>query len=241
MTQVTAGASRPAVSVHLLVLPGLDGLGKGLTRFATALHSRMSVEIVRYPAHEPLGYAELEARVRAQLPPQPFVLLAESFSGPLAIRIAADPPPELRALVLASSFARFPLPCPRWARPLAARFPVKSLPRWLRALLLAGSLDPRAAPAAAERSMAGVDAAVIRHRIAQLLEVDERRRLPSIAVPVLILSARGDRVLSRRAARSLAVGCPQAQRLELAGPHALLQRRPEPCAEAVLQFAQRWI
>jgi len=226
---------------RLLLLPGLDGIGKRLARLTSVLSPAAAVELVRYPAQEPLGYEQLEAQLRARLPPTPFVLLAESFSGPLAIRVAAAPPPSLRGLILASSFARFPLPCPRWAIPLAARLPVKSLPRWLRAPLLSGSLDPRTAPRTEERSMAAVSAAVIRHRIAELLRVDERGRLRTVQVPVLILSARADRVLSRRAARALKAHCPHAELLELEGPHALLQHRPERCAEAVLQFMERWI
>jgi hypothetical protein len=56
--------------------------------------------------------------VRAALPTRGrFVLLAESFSGPLAIRIAADPPSALVGLILCVTFARNPYPSLAWARP----------------------------------------------------------------------------------------------------------------------------
>jgi pimeloyl-[acyl-carrier protein] methyl ester esterase len=228
-------------AARLVLLPGLDGIGKRFVRFTAALGERATAQVIRYPCDEPLGYAELEAHVRARLPATPFVLLGESFSGPLAIRVAADPPAALRGLVLASSFARFPLTAPRWAVPLLARFPVKSLPRWLRAPLLGGSFDPRTMPPAAERAMAAVTPQVIRHRIAALLEVDARALLGAIRVPVLVLSARGDRIVSRRASRELHALCPRARLLEIDGPHALLQHRPERCAEVLLQFMAPWI
>jgi pimeloyl-ACP methyl ester carboxylesterase len=231
----------PAGPFSLVMLPGLDGIGKRFGRFIEALGAQTSVTIVRYPEQETLGYESLERYVRAALPTsRRFVLLAESFSGPVAIRIAARPPAGLAGLILVSSFARFPLRCPGWAVPLAARLPVKSLPRWLRALLLAGSLDPRRVPVAAERSMANVSPAVIRHRIGELLRVDERPRLGDIALPVLVLAGRADRLIARRATRSLAA-LAHAQHVEIEGPHALLQGRPDLCADTVLQFLRRWI
>lgn len=229
-------------SPHLVLLPGLDGIGKRFTRFIQAVDGAIEVEIVRYPADEILGYAELEGRVRAVLPRgKRFVLLAESFSGPLGIRIAATPPPGLVGLILCSSFARFPLRCPSWALPLAVRMPLKSLPRWLRALLMWGSFDPRRAPAAADRSMANVSAAVIRHRIGELLRVDERTRLPGVKMPVLIVRGRRDRLISGANARALTRAAIQGELVELEGPHALLQSRPEACATTILQFVQQWI
>lgn len=227
---------------HLVLLPGLDGVGKRFAPFMSALGSAATVELVRYPVDEPLGYAQLEARVRAALPRAArFVLLGESFSGPLAIRIGADPPPGLAGVILCSSFARFPLRVPRWAVPLAAHAPLKALPRWLRALVQWGSLDPRRAPRAEERSMAGVSSEVIRHRLAELLRIDVRASLGAVRMPLLVVSGRGDWLLSRRTARVLARAAPHGRLVEIEGPHALLQSRPEACAEAVLQFLRRWI
>jgi hypothetical protein len=61
----------------------------------------------------------------------------------------------------------------RWARPLAAYLPLKSLPRWVRAPLRWGSASPQQAPKQMERAIAGVSPPVIRQRIAALLAVDE--------------------------------------------------------------------
>ena len=112
-----------------------------------------------------------------------FVVLGESFSGPIAIRIAARAPPGLVGVILCGTFAKNPYPWLRWARPLAAYLPLKSLPRWLRAPLMWGSASPQRAPAQAQRAMAGVSAAVIRHRIAALLAVDASAALASDTRP----------------------------------------------------------
>jgi pimeloyl-ACP methyl ester carboxylesterase len=167
---------------------------------------------------------------------QSFVLLGESFSGPLAIRIAARAPKGLVGLILCATFAKNPFPWLGWARPLAVYAPVKSLPRWVRAPLMWGSLAPDRAPTQMERAMSGVSAAVVRQRIAALLEVDATQALRRIQIPVLVLRARGDRVLPRAATRWLVKNLAHAQLIEIDAPHLLLQTRPTECAGAVLRF-----
>jgi pimeloyl-ACP methyl ester carboxylesterase len=223
-------------------LPGLDGTDKRYTEFIRSLSCAAQVEVIAYPCDEPLGYDQLEALVRASLPAgQRYFLLGESFSGPLAIRIAANPPCGLAGVILCGTFAKNPLPWLRWARPLAVRAPIKSLPRWLRAVLLWGSVQPRRAPAHADRAIAGVAAAVVRHRIGEILDVDETRRLGCIDLPMLILRARGDFIVSRAATQWMLKTARGAELAEIDGPHLLLQARPADCAAAVLQFLQRWI
>jgi pimeloyl-ACP methyl ester carboxylesterase len=205
--------------------------------FLEALDLGSSAQVVSYPPDIPLGYDELEPLVRAALPTRGrFVILGESFSGPIAIRIAAHPPPALVGLILCVTFASNPYPHLAWARGLAALLPLKSLPRWLRAPLMWGSASPSKAPRQSERAMAGVDAAVIRRRIAALLSVDETAALAKISVPTLVLCATGDRVISKAASMRLMHGIRHAQRLDVDGPHLLLKTRPKECAAAVLNF-----
>ena len=229
--------SDETLSPKLVLLPGLDGTGKLFVEFLKALDLGSSAQVVSYPPDIPLGYDELEPLVRAALPTRGrFVILGESFSGPLAIRIAAHPPPALVGLILCVTFASNPYPHLAWARGLAALLPLKSLPRWLRAPLMWGSASPSKAPRQSERAMAGVDAAVIRRRIAALLSVDETAALAKISVPTLVLCATGDRVISKAASMRLMHGIRHAQRLDIDGPHLLLKTRPKECAAAVLNF-----
>src|SRR3984885_13094019 len=237
MNSACDDVSHTAAAPRLVLLPGLDGTGKLFAEFLEALDLGSSAQVVPYPPDIPLGYDELEALVRAALPTRGrFVILGESFSGPLAIRIAAHPPPALVGLILCVTFASNPYPRLAWARGLAAFLPLKSLPRWLRAPLMWGSASPSKAPRQSERAMAGVDAAVIRRRIAALLSVDETAALAKISVPTLVLCATGDRVISKAASMRLMHGIRHAQRLDIDGPHLLLKTRPKECAAAVLNF-----
>jgi pimeloyl-[acyl-carrier protein] methyl ester esterase len=226
----------------LVLLPGLDGTGKLFAEFVKLLDPGVCAMVVAYPPDQPLGYEELDALVRGILDKprrdQRYVLLGESFSGPLAIRIAARAPAGLVGLILSASFAKNPFPWLGWARPLAAYLPVKSLPRWVRAPLMWGSLSPDRAPSQMERAMSGVSAAVIRQRIAALLAVDETSALERVRIPTLVLRATADRVIPKAATRRILKALPQAQFREIDAPHLLLQTRPRECAAAVLRFLQ---
>jgi pimeloyl-[acyl-carrier protein] methyl ester esterase len=225
------------ISATLVLLPGLDGTGKLFAEFVQALGSRVETQIVGYPVNRCLGYAELEVLVRAALPTdRSYVLLGESFSGPIAIRIAADPPVGLIGIVLCVTFAKNPYPLLRWARPLAARLPVKSLPRWVRAPFMWGSMSAQRAPKQVDRATAHVDEAVLRHRIAALLGVDATAQLAQIQLPTVLLQASGDHVIPRAATRVILRALPTLQYVQVDGPHLLLQTRSAECAMIVTRF-----
>ena len=225
----------------LVLLPGLDGTGKLFSEFVKSLGPGVDSRIVAYPKDRALGYDELEALVLAALPrDRRFILLGESFSGPIAIRIAARSPAGLVALILCGTFAKNPFPWLGWARPLAAYLPLKSLPRWVRAPLMWGSASPQRAPARTERAMADVSPDVIRRRIGALLAVNETAALTRIHLPILVLRARHDRVISPAATRWILRAQPGAELSEVDGPHLLLQTRPTECAALVLHFVRRF-
>src|SRR5690349_144022 len=95
----------------LVLLPGMDGTDTLRSEFIAALRPTIEASVVSYPADRAFGYIELEAIAHSKLPTDgPYVLLGESFSGPIAISIAAKHPPGLIGLVLCCSFASTPRP-----------------------------------------------------------------------------------------------------------------------------------
>ncbi|HBP02831.1 MAG TPA: alpha/beta hydrolase, partial [Stenotrophomonas sp.] len=105
--------SASAAPQHVLMLPGLDGSGRLSTPFLPALQAHgLTTQAITLPAQGGQDHAKLAQRLRSQLPGHPFILLAESFSGPLAVELATRHPTGLRGLVLAATFARRPVPLP---------------------------------------------------------------------------------------------------------------------------------
>jgi pimeloyl-[acyl-carrier protein] methyl ester esterase len=77
--------------VAIVLLPGMDGTGAMFAGFASSPEEEHRPIIVSYPEDQPLGYRDLEALARTFVPTnEPFILLGESFSGPIAISLAAS-------------------------------------------------------------------------------------------------------------------------------------------------------
>jgi pimeloyl-ACP methyl ester carboxylesterase len=223
--------------VKLVLLPGMDGTGDLFHPFVAALGKDHEVQIVRHPPHESLDYPALTDHVREVLPRSGrYVLLGESFSGPLAIALAAERPAGLDGLVLCCSFARNPRPWLGWLRFLLNLSPpvvppVRLLGRWL--------LGSHATPALLESlstALAKVAPTVMRQRLAAVLSVDVTVALRSVAVPILYLRAAHDRLVPRGAAAAISLVQPATRIVEIPGPHLLLQTAPAEAAGVVCQF-----
>ena len=227
----------------LVLLPGMDGSGEMFADFAAALGDGITPLVLSYPPDQPLDYQGLADFARHRLPVgQPYVLLGESFSGPVAIALAASRPPDLVGLILSCTFARNPVPLLRHFSGLIRFLPISSKFTWLAMPLLLGG---DAAPAL-RRTLRGVldqvRPAVLRARMRAVLAVDYSAQLCSVAVPVLYLQAGQDHVVSRASARHIASLLPSVKVSVLDGPHLLLQAKPVQAALAVHEFAQRlWL
>jgi len=227
------------IPMRCIVLPGMDGTGELLSDFAAAMAPEFASEVIAYPRDRPLGYDELVARVRPRLPTEePYLLIGESFSGPIAIRLAASKPPRLAGLVLCASFARAPRPpgsplsAARLAR-LAARMPLHRMPtRWVAAAMLGRWSSPqwraRLGPL-----LASLDPAVMRQRLREGGAADVTAALAEIACPLLYLRARRDRLVSADGWRSIGEARPEARCIEIDAPHFLLQARARAAAAAI--------
>jgi pimeloyl-ACP methyl ester carboxylesterase len=195
---------------------------------------------VAYPPGVANTYEELLPRVREALPRErPFYLLGWSFSGPLALMVAAARPPLLRGVILASSFVRAPIPIlPRWARHLARPLLFRLYPAASRGkALLGGHATPALLALLAEaHARAGHEALACRARAA--MEVDATAALAACAVPVLYLRASADEVIAASRADEIRRVRPTAEVAEIPGPHLALVTNPA-AAWAVLDRFMR--
>jgi pimeloyl-ACP methyl ester carboxylesterase len=223
----------------LVLLPGLDGTGDLFAPFVAALGGR-DVQVVRYPAQRAMNYAEHEEYARALLPrDQDFVLLAESFSGPVGISIAAAPPPGLKGLILCATFASNPHAILGPLRGLLKVLPAPKLPTALAAYWLfpgRGTAELRRAHADAMRR---VSARALAARLAAILAVDVRGLLARIRVPMLYMRANQDRLIPRAAGLAILNLRPDIELAKFDAPHFLLQTDATACAAAVLTFMGR--
>ena len=234
-----AAMTTPTHATPLLVLlPGMDGTARLFQRFDAALRVQTAIatQAIAYPA-APLDYAALEAFVRERLPRnRPFVVLAESFSGPLGAALRADPPPGMRALILCCSFVRNPRPLLAPLRHLLGLVPFGAMPGFaLRQALLAPYATP---PLQAElaAALAQVPPSVLRHRLRAVLETDASPSFARGSLPVLYLRARHDRLVPPANALQILRQAAGTQLVDIDAPHMLLQAAPAAAAHAVAAF-----
>ena len=96
-------------NVVAVLLPGMDGTGTLFKAFIQLLPDAIDVRVVSYPEDTYLTYEQLAGRVMKVVPDSaPYVIIAESYSGPVASLAAAHPVGNLRAVVFVSSFVSLP-------------------------------------------------------------------------------------------------------------------------------------
>ncbi len=222
-----------------LLLPGIDGSGRLFAPLLAAGPRGFAPRVVALPADEPRGYDQYLDLLLEALPRRgSFGLLAESFSGPLAVRIAAARPRGLAAVALVATFLHRPLS--PWLAPLSpligqALFAAPLLPQSVR-FLLAGADAPDALVAEIRAAAGAVPSAVMARRARQALEVDVRALLSTTTVPLLYLGPTGDRLLRTDVIDDVLAARPDAETALLDGPHTLLQARPHACLELLDPF-----
>lgn len=221
--------------LRLILLPGMNGTCEFFAPILPLLAGQLILEPLELPAQGAQHPAALAEQLLPRLTSKsPFLLLGESFSGPIAHRLASHLPEGLRGLILAASF----LQRPHALMPPGVLLPHRLLsqPAVLRGVALDAHCDPALLQQAA-RSVRSIPGALLRQRFDALRVLQP----PSgtLGLPVLQLVARRDRLVGQRATRAVAHSCTQLQRVDIDGPHFLLQTRPQACADAILEFAER--
>jgi pimeloyl-[acyl-carrier protein] methyl ester esterase len=227
-----------AAPLPLVLLPGLDGTARLFDGLVRALPAWVQPVPVAYPTGEPLAYAALEELALARLPSGPFALLGESFSSPIALRLAARRPEGLVAVVLTAGFVRSLLPglVRALARPLLFRMRPPDF--FLRRMLVGPDADPTLVTAVGD-AMVSVRPDVFAARLRDVVDVDATAALEETTAPILYLRGAHDRMVSSAVTDLVTAARPDVELVTLDAPHLLLQRRPSEAAAAIATFLRR--
>lgn len=219
----------------IVLLPGMDGTGELLRTLADQLSAHRPVQLIGYPVDLSLTYEQLVPYVRERVSHDRFVVLGESFSGPIAIEIAATDQ-RVAGLVLASSFARHPLPA-RFAV-FARLLDLRWIPTSIIVAVLMGSAATPRLRVHLRQVLATLPRKIIRARAQEVLRVDKRGRLPDIKCPVLCLHGRSDRLVSKRRVAEIVAALPGCQLRWLDSSHMLLATHTKAAAGVIEGFCE---
>jgi len=224
---------------NLVLLPGLDGTGKLFSSFLASLPTTFVNTTVAYPADKFHSYEDLLRIVDAAVPKEdPFVLLGESFSTPIAVELAAANPPNLVGVVLVAGFVRSPIGAWSLGARLIANpwFFKMRLPDWTAQRALLGANAPVTLLQTLRQALESVNPAVLSGRVQEALNCDARSELARTNVPMMYVQAANDRLLSKGCFPEIKQIKPNIAFASIDGPHLLLQRAPEEAAQCVSSF-----
>lgn len=219
---------------RVVLLPGMDGTGALFRGFIAHVPAGFAPEPVALP-HEPITHAELARRLGPALKLDAgCVLVAESYSGALALRLAAEHP--VAAVVLVNSFV---------APPRHRALQLLAMPMLFalgppRAAIRHFFVGPSASDELVDEVKAAVEsvpAGVLAARLAEVLSADAGEWLARCAAPILYLRGRDDRLVPEASLRRITAARP-IRVARVPGPHLLLQAEPARAWAAIGEFLQ---
>lgn len=221
----------------LVLLPGLDGTDVFFRPLLAVLPQAVRPVVVCLPTSGSNTYTDLLAFVRHALAElAECYVLGWSFSGPLALMLAAAEPTKVRGVILSATFVRPPQPRLAWLR-FAVTTPViwvlrasRRVPGWLGR----GLTDP--VQGAMAETWARVGAKVVAARVRAILTVDAREPLRRCRPPVLYLASSHDEVVPHRNVEEVVRVRPSVQVRTIQGRHLAMYTNPAAAVSVILEF-----
>ena len=225
--------------MRLALLPGLGGTGRLFAPLLNRLPPSLDPLVIRYPTADANSLdRHIEVAAQALSSDGPWLLLAESFSGPIAARLATGRSDlNIAGVIFCASFLSSPRP---YALALLKHAPLGRLfgirpPDWfIRAACMGGRADPDLI-AELRLALATTGSEALAHRLRLLAGLPPFEQ--PISQPCLYIRPRQDRLVPRRCVAEVQRLCRRLRVATLEGPHFILQTEPEACAGLIGSFA----
>lgn len=225
----------------ICLLPGLGGSGALFRWLIDALGDDYDTTVIVYGDGRCLDdFVEFAVQ---QIPADRVVyLVAESFSGPVAIKLLASAELDVAGCTLCNTFATPPyarllpvvdlLPASMLA---ASRFSGAILRWWVGGGLFHATASQSEKWDVIMQSIDSQDRKKLHSQLRALRDFDVTALLPTIDVSVLYLQGSADRLIRRVHGRRLAARLKRCRVATVSGPHLLLQLSAPECARLIRQ------
>jgi pimeloyl-ACP methyl ester carboxylesterase len=223
----------------VILLPGTDGTAAFFSGLTKALETECEVRCLTYPQTGDQSYAALGQLLLPQIPTdRDYVLLGESFGGPLAVWLATQATRPPVKLILGATFAASPFGLlGRAVSPLIPLARFIPLRRWQIRLMLFNGGHAAWATRIFDKTY-GLDRRTLLARVISVLTCDMRGALASFNGPVLCLNAAKDRLLPPWLPRHISKQ-DNIRVIDLSLPHMMFQAAPQSLATTyILPFVR---
>jgi len=231
----------PLSGQTIVFLPGIDGTGISFEPLRQLLPQDVHVKVIQYPTDRLLSFEETVQCARNQIPfdQEDAIVLAESFSGPVAIALMGSGQLKAKCLILCATFARSPRPI---LFKTLSYLPLELLihlpyPTFLLKQLIKGGEEAKDLFLAMwETVKRQVPAKVLAHRLKIISQVDVRFWLSKMTIPCFYIQATLDRTVPASSLFDFTEGLPDLRVKRIEGPHFILQAQPETSLTAIQNF-----
>jgi len=225
--------------MKLVLLPGMDGTGLLFRPFIDVADD-FEIDIIGYPQDKFLTYSELTDYVRELLPKdKEFILVAESFSGPIAYELMKQRTPKLKSAVFIASFISSPRPI---MLPMLKRLPLSMLfsipvPKFIirRYFLGLGASDELIRQF--KEAIKKVSPDVLAKRLKMLAEIEAPKE--RISYRCCYVQANSDSLVPESNIGIFKKLFDDISIKKVDGPHFLLQANPEGCLRVINEEIRR--
>lgn len=216
--------------MKLVFLPGLDGTGELFAPLSESLPKEIECKVIHYCLDKKQTYQELTEYVLAQLPDEDYILVAESFSGPIAYNIALRHPKHMKSLILAATFLKNPRPILLFLMPnFLLHFPLPDI--FVRYFLL--SLRGKSQIVYLfQNALRKVSTEVLSFRLDEVARLQEVRE--TINVRTVYIQAVDDKLVLDHSLKDWEDVCYDLTVHRVDGGHLILQSNPKECAKIIV-------
>ena len=226
--------------MKLVLLPGLDGTGLLFKPLLEALPSELDVSVISYPHDVLMSYEELVEYVDARLPEEDYILIAESFAGPIAYQLVQRKPSHLKSIVFVATFLDS-------LRPLLSRLSGLFSPSFIRFMpdliiktVLLGSAANKEMLRLFKESLKKVSPKVLSFRLGELSKLSKlnHRQDQKEDVSAIYIQASNDNLVLRKSAEDFKKVFSRLEISKVEGSHFILQTNPQACSKIITNHLQ---
>ncbi|MEK8021860.1 MAG: hypothetical protein VSS75_033715 [Candidatus Parabeggiatoa sp.] len=218
----------------IILLPGMDGTGIFFGSLQKNLAEKVTTEIISYPTSQFLSYKQLLEYVIEKLPRgESTLLVAESFSGPIAKELAFNNLINLKGIVFLASF----ICCPRKLLKIIPYLPVQILfrlpiPDIISKLILLGKDANHESIAQFRQVLKLVPPSILTQRLEEIAK--HKCSKGKSNCPCWYIQASNDKLVLASAIKPIKSAFPKTEVVVIDGPHFVAQAEPEKCAKHII-------
>jgi pimeloyl-ACP methyl ester carboxylesterase len=219
--------------MKVVLLPGLDGTGILFKPLTDILSKDIDIKVISYPTVYKVSYRGLVEFVMKQLPNEDFILVAESFSGPIAYEIALRKPKTIKSVIFTASFLENPR---RHVLQLTRFLPMKlifalPMPDFVVKHFFLGSSADEQLINLFRQSVRKVSPSVLSYRLKAIGKLSVIQK--ACDVNAIYIQASNDKLVPDSSVEIFKKMCKNLNIFRVQGTHCILQTNPLACAEII--------